>query len=196
MSDAAGDPNLFAHVRVALGMVVGLGIARLLSGLARFVAHPGRQRVDPVHLLWVLSTLLTLLHFWWWQFALTHLPTWRFGVYAFVTAYAALCYLICAVLFPDDLDEYAGYGEYFLSRRRWFFGLLAVSFVFDAIDTWIKGPAHWQAQGLEYPLRIGVYLVLCTFAAVSASTRFQLAFAALSLAYQVSWILRLYDVLA
>ena len=194
--EGSTDPNLFAHVRVALGMVVGLGVARLLSGLARFVAHPGRQRVDAVHLLWVLSTLLLLLHFWWWEFALTHLRAWHFSIYLFVAAYAALAYLLCALLFPDDLDEYAGYRDYFMSRRRWFFGLLALTFVFDAVDTWIKGPAHWQAQGLEYPLRIAVYLLLCGVAARSGSLRFHLAFAVANLIYQVSWILRLYDVLA
>jgi hypothetical protein len=57
------------------------------------------------------------------------------------------------------------------------------------------GPRGASAQGLEYPLRIAVYLLRCAFAARSGSVRLQLAFAVANLVYQVSWILRLYDVL-
>ena len=195
MHEAAGDPNTFAHVRVALGIIVGLGITRLLTGLARFVAHPGRQKPDAVHLLWVASVLLLLLHFWWWQFSLARVVTWHFGLFAFVAAYAALCYLLCALLFPDDIAEYAGYGDYFLSRRRWFFGLLAAVVVFDAIDTTLKGPARWQELGPEYVASLMVHLLLYGVAAWVSRRSFHLAFAAAVLVYQASWILRLYDVL-
>jgi hypothetical protein len=84
--DAAkiSDAEIFVHVRILLGVVVSLSIARLLSGLAFFVQHPGRQKADAVHLLWVASMLLALVHFWWWQFALIHHSAWHFGVYAFV----------------------------------------------------------------------------------------------------------------
>ena len=120
---------------------------------------------------------------------------WRFETYVFVVGYAALYYLLCAILFPDDLAEYGGYRAYFMSRRRWFFGLLAVTYVVDVGDTWIKGREHLVAQGHEYPIRTLAYLALCAAAALTANARFHAAFAVLSLAYQISWILRLYDVL-
>ena len=176
-------------------MVVSLGIARVLSGVARFVQHPGRRRAYGVHLLWALSALLSLMHFWWWEFSLSHLQVWRFTTYFFVVGYAALYFLLCAVLFPDDLEEYQGYRDYFMSRRRWFFGLLATTYIVDVADTWIKGIEHLKAQGYEYPIKIVVCVLLCLLAARTANERFHIAFAVLSLAYQVSWILRLYDVI-
>lgn len=51
-------------------MVIGLGVTRLLSGLARQVEHPSQHHVDGVQLAWLASTLLALVHFWWWQFGL------------------------------------------------------------------------------------------------------------------------------
>lgn len=134
------DPAAFSHIRVVLSMVVSLGIARLLSGVARFVQHPGRKRAYGVHLLWTLSLLLSMMHFRWWEFSLAHLPVWRFETYFFVVGYAALYYFLCAILFPDDLAEYTGYRDYFMSRRRWFFGLLATAYVVDVADTLDQRP--------------------------------------------------------
>lgn len=188
-----GDPNVFAHLRIVISMVVSLGIARLLTGLARFVAHPGHKPPYVAHLLWVLSLLLMLIHFWWWEFALSHLDEWRFGTYAFVVGYAALYFMLCAILFPDNLNEYTGYRDYFLSRRAWFFGLLALAYLVDVGDTLIKGRDVLHAQGLEYPLRTAGYVILCTAAVRVRNARFHVAFAVLNLVYQVSWIAREYD---
>lgn len=192
----AVDPNLFTHIRIVLSMVVSLGIARLLTGVAKIVQHPRRTPLYWVHLLWALSMLLALTHFWWWEFSLTRLVEWRFEVYFFIVAYAALYYLLCALLFPDDLSDYTGFRDYFYSRRRWFFGLLAVAFLADVVDTVLKGSAHLEAQGTEYLVRVAVYVVLCGVAAFVRNERFHAAFALGNLVYQVSWIMRLYDVLA
>ena len=189
------DPAIFPHIRIVLSMVVSLGIARLLSGVARFVQHPGRKRAYGVHLLWVLSLLLSMMHFWWWEFSLSHLQVWRFETYVFVVGYAALYYFLCAVLFPDDLAEYTGYRDYFMSRRRWFFALLATTYLVDVADTWIKGQEHLTAQGYEYAVRTAAYVVLCAVASLTTNARFHVAFAMVSLTYQISWILRVYDVI-
>lgn len=192
----AVDPAVFSHIRIVLSMVVSLGIARLLSGAAQFVQHPGRKRPYFVHLLWVLSLLLFMMDFWWWEFSLSHLQMWRFETYFFVVAYAALFYFLCALLFPNDLTEYEGYRDYFMSRRKWFFGLLATTYVVDVLDTLIKGREHLAAQGNEYPIRAIVFLLLCTLAARTENGRFHAVFASLSLVYHVSWILRVHEVMS
>ena len=189
---SAVDPNIFAHLRIVISMVVSLGIARLMTGLARFVAHPGRTATWWVHLTWVASMLLMLIHFWWWEFSLTHLAEWTFGTYAFVVGYAALYFFLCAILFPDDLTDYAGYRDYFLSRRAWFFGLLALAFLGDGADTLIKGRDYWQGMTAEYPIRLASYVVLCLVACVVRNAGFHAAFGVLNLIYQVSWIVREY----
>ena len=68
--------EIFQHVRVVMGIVLGLGITRLLTGLARFVQHPGHARAYPVHIGWALTLLLTLVHFWWWEIRLVDLQHW------------------------------------------------------------------------------------------------------------------------
>ena len=193
--DTAPAVEIFPHVRVIMGMVLSLGLARLLSGLARFIQHPGKLPIYPVHLAWVASMLLLLVHFWWWEYRLYATPQWTVTLYLFLIAYTIVLYALCALLFPDDIEEYSGYEDYFLSRRRWFFGLLGVAFVFDYLDTLIKGREHAELFGIEYEIRVPIYLALCTVAAVWPNRRFQAAFVTASLIYQVSWILRLFDTL-
>ncbi|WP_431051099.1 hypothetical protein [Roseateles sp. L2-2] len=196
MDHAAIDPTQFIHIRMVLSMVVSLSIARLLSGLAKFVQHPGRLKVDGVHLLWALYMLVTLIHFWWWEFALSRVGPWHFLQFVFVVGYSAVLYLLCAILFPDDIAEYAGYRDYFMSRRRWFFGILAFTLLLDVADSALKGTPHLQELGTAYGVKTAAAIALCGVAALVTSRRFQWALVLVALAVQQWWILRLYNVLS
>jgi hypothetical protein len=184
--------EIFLHVRVMVGIIVGLSVARLLTGMARFIQHPKRERVYLVHLGWALAILLSVIHFWWWEFRLEDVPNWNFEEYACLLLYTILFFLLSTLLFPDKLDEYKGFRDYFTSRKGWFFGILALTFLVDVWDTLLKGNEYTAALGIEYPVRTIAYLTLCLLAIFINNQRFQVAFVALSLLYQVSWILRLY----
>ncbi len=186
-------PELFPHVRIVMGMVVGLGITRLLLGLAGLVQHPHRAKLSAIHLLWVASMLLELVHFWWWEFALFQLEDWTFGVFFFLIVYTIVLFLQAALLFPDNLSEYDGYEDFFLKRRKWFFGLFAVNFAFDMIDTMIKGQAHWDKFGAEFYIQVPIGITMCLIAMWTTNRRFHLAFISIYLIYQVSWIFRLFN---
>lgn len=80
-----------------------------------------------------------------------------------------------------------------MSRRRWFFGLLAISYLLDLADTLIKGREHFEQFGPEYMIRIPVYVLLCLVAIRVSDRRFHIAFVTASLVYQISFIFRLFD---
>lgn len=183
--------DLFPHVRVVMGIVLGLAMSRILSGLAGLVQHPGRYRLSSVHLLWVASILIELVLFWWWEFALSRMEVWSFGVFVFLIGYTVVLYLLATLLFPDRIDEYGDYETYFLQRRRWFFGLLALTFAFDVIDTLIKGEQHWGQFSTAYLVQVPLGLGLCAAACFTANRRAQVLIAVLHLAYQVYWMARL-----
>jgi hypothetical protein len=185
-------PELFPHIRIVMGMVIGLGITRLLMGVAGLVQHPNRASLSSIHLLWVGSILLELIHFWWWQFALFQLNDWHFGVFFFLIIYTIVLFLLATLLFPDPIYEYDGYEDFFMKRRSWFFGLFATTFVFDIIDSLIKGPADWELFGLHYYIQVPAGLVLCGLAIWIANRKFHIGVVLLHLAYQLSWITRLF----
>jgi hypothetical protein len=190
MNSTATAQDIFPHIRIFMAMILGVGVARLLSGLARIIQHPGQYRLYPVHLAWAASTLLLLVHFWWWEFGLYRIGNWTFGTYLFLIGYAFVLFLLCAMLFPESMEDYTSYEDYFYSRRVWFFSLLAIAYAVDVIDTLLKGKAHFAHFGYEYLFRTPILIGLCITAILTGNRIFHTIFVLGALAYQITWIAR------
>jgi hypothetical protein len=187
--------DIYFHLRILMGVVLGLALTRMLAGVAKFAQHPGGKPLYAAHLLWVAVVMVMAIHFWWFEFGLIRIQPWPFELFVFVLFYASLFYLMATLLIPDEIGEYADYADYFISRRRWFFGLLALTAPVDLIDTLAKGPAYYHSLGPEYPFRLVGLVVLCAVAVWVKDRRIHIALAAFYLVYFVSWILRSYRVL-
>ncbi|TDK18868.1 hypothetical protein E2F46_17150 [Luteimonas aestuarii] len=192
---ASHSTDLFFHIRVLMGIVVGLAFTHLLRGLARMIEAPGERRVYWVHLVWVASMLLFLVHFWWWEFGLSGIVRWRFDMYVFITGYALLLYLLCALVLPERMADHSDYRDYFYSRRRWFFGALALAYLVDFGDTWMKGAAYFHAFGNEYVVRNIAYIVASLVAIATRNPVYHGTFAVAGLLYQLAWIARQFETL-
>lgn len=179
--------DLFEYIAVLTSIIVGLGIAHLLKGLAQLVQHPDRYKVYWVHLLWVGYMFLSMIFFWWWEFSLVEIEVWYFRDYVFIVLYAVILYLMCAMLFPSDLDDYEGYADYFLSRRAWFFGLFAASSIIDVYDTILKGMDHFSRLGTEYIVLTTIYVVIAITGAVTRRHSVHASIAVLAFILQTWW---------
>jgi len=185
---------MFEYVVVLTGVVIGLALTHLMQGVARLIEHPGRMRIWWVHLGWVAYMFVNAVFWWWWEFRLRLITTWSFPLYAFVLANAFQIYLICAVLFPSDIAPFQGFKEYFMARRRWFFGMLLAWLATDLFDTWAKGSAYFASLGLEYPIAQACLALLCVVGLLSPRERVQAAVLLFIAGYQASRIVRFYDV--
>jgi hypothetical protein len=194
-SQTAPFIDIYLHVRVLLAMIIGLGLTHLLRHFAMIIERPRKAGIYWVHLIWALSMFLYLLHFWWWEFRLESVHRWSFNLYLFVVIYALLLYLLSALIFPDSVAEYGGYRDYFYSRRQWFFGFLAIMYVVDYADTWVKGVDYLRSFGIEYPIRNISYIVLSIIAMSTRNARYHATFAVGGLVYQLSWIVRAFETL-
>lgn len=188
MSDAPSAAELFPHIRIVMGMVVGLGITRLLMGVAGLIQHPARAKLSAIHLLWALSVLIELVLFWWWEFALYEVTDWSFGIFAFLIGYAITLFLMAALLFPDNIADYAGWEDFFLKRRHWFFAIFGLTFVLDIVDTIIKGEPYFDTLGIEYLVQVPIGLALAGIAIWTANRRYHLGLVIVHLIYQLWWI--------
>ncbi|MEO6225424.1 MAG: hypothetical protein ABIO80_06195 [Sphingomicrobium sp.] len=187
--------QVYFHVRVLVAVVVGIAITRLLTGVIRLAQCHRVKPVSVTHLLWLVTVLLMTIHFWWFEFELIQVQSWHFELFIFFLFYAFLFMLMATVLVPEDLGEHANYNAYFMAHRGLFFGLLAATVPVDLLDTLLKGSSHFRSLGLEYPARLVSLLALCAVASWTRQRWFHLAFAACYLAYFVSWIVRLQDVI-
>ncbi|AUB81728.1 hypothetical protein [Candidatus Thiodictyon syntrophicum] len=183
----------FVHVRMMLSILVGLSIARLLTGLARFVQHPSREQVYGPHLAWALFMLLTVIHYWWAEFNLAQIHTWSFAHYLLLIVYASLLFLISTLLFPDRMDEYNGFKDYFHARQRWFFGLLIAMLLTDLADTLLKGRDYFISLGLAYDVWLALLVSLSGAALFIASRRFHMIFAIVAVVSSMGLIFYRFD---
>lgn len=190
--DASAVHDLFPHVRIVMGTIIGLGITRLLMTVAGMIQHPHRSRLSAIHLLWIGSILMELVLFWWWEFALFKLQYWTFGITLFLILYSVTLFLLAALLTPDNIAEYNGFEDFFLRRRHWFFGLFAALFIFDAIDTIIKGGPYWDRFGVDYAIQVPFGLLLCLIAIRFADRRLHLAVVLLHIFYQAYLVSRFF----
>ncbi|MCR8556589.1 hypothetical protein KXD93_03000 [Mucilaginibacter sp. BJC16-A38] len=185
--------EVFQHIKTILSIILSLSIAHLLKGTVKLIQHPGREKPYWVHLLWALFVFLTLIHFWWWEYQLKNNTNWVFAEYFFVIIYITIFFVLCALLFPDDLKDYNSYQDYFYKKKSWFFGVLAVSFVADVIDTLIKGQEYFLLARWEYPVRIISHIALCLVAIKTNNKKFHAFLVIFFLIYELLFIWQLYS---
>lgn len=185
--------GLFEYIAVLTSIIIGLGMAQLLRGLAGLIQLKDKSSIYWIHLCWVGYMFFTLVFWWWWEFNLGAIEQWTFDVYFFVVFYAFVLFMICALLFPSSLNEYGDYKNYFYSMRSWLFGLLSGTYALDLIDSLLKGQEYFQNLGLEYLITSAVQFSFCVVAIWTRNERYHVVFAIGMFAYQVSWAIRMYD---
>lgn len=188
--------EIFVHIRILIGMILGLSVARLVSGAVRYIQHPGRDKIYSVHLAWVICIFLFIINFWWFEFALSRTPVWTFGLYFLVIFYTIVFVSISTMLFPDQLQDSQSIKEYFLQRRTAFYILLLVLFVVDVLDTLYKGQAHFQSYGIAYPIRQALLILGAAGGLMMRSQRYDTIYVSLVLASQIIWIAVLFNVMS
>lgn len=100
-------------------------------------------------------------------------------------------FFLTALLLPENVGEHENNREHFLARRHWFFGFLALFYVLDFAESWLKGVAYLQALGPMYPVRTVLYVGGCLLAIWTRSPVFHAVLAVVALAYQLLWLVRM-----
>ena len=177
--------ELFEYVAVLTSIIIGLGMARLLSGLTRLIQHPEHAKPYWIHLCWVAYMFVYAVFWWWWEFELGAIEVWTFGVYMFVILYAFLVFLLCSLLFPTDFSGYDGFKGYFYAKRAWFFGVFCLSEIIGLGDTAIKGVEYFHSLGIQYLIAVGATVTLSAIAIFTRNERFHAIFVVVALSYLI-----------
>lgn len=117
----------FGYIAVLLSIVLGLGIAQLLAGIARLV-RDGR-RLWPAWWVMVMVAMLLLADFqvWWVSFDWRHVQNWTFLSYIAFMILPMLLYLLAYLILPADLRlDGRELAREFVGRRRAFYAIMAL----------------------------------------------------------------------
>lgn len=122
------DISAFKHVVVPIGVVVALGVARIVTAISDYLQHRDRVRFSLGHAIWCVILFLWLVGLWWitWGLRKVEADLWTYFTLIFLLTGPCLMYLAVTLLLPDlpdqgDLDL----GQRFEQLGRAFFSSLA-----------------------------------------------------------------------
>jgi len=158
--------ELFEFVMVLVSIIVGLGIATLLTGVANLLRARGTVRLYWVHSLAVALVFLAHAQVWWESWDLNSAPQWSFGGLLMMLGSPICLFLISHLLFPETLRD-ADLSEYYFEMARvvWPIGAMAT-----LIGTFFR-PVAFGSSILETGNLATIPTLLLCFVLASTSAR-------------------------
>jgi hypothetical protein len=154
----------FEFVAVLISIVIGLGIAHLLGGIAQAIHERNQVPMDSVHATWTVSVFLVMVLNWWVLFTWRTHATWTFDVFLLLISWAVALYLLVVFLYPPRKEAGEPWAAVYESNRRWFLSTYAAMTLLDISITAVRGdlfdpPAYLPLAGHYFVLTvIGVFV--------------------------------------
>ena len=174
----------FEYLAVLVSLILGLGIAHLLSGVAQTIHRRSRAKLDLIHSLWSAAVFAVLVLNWWVFFQWQGVTDWSFELFLAVIVWAVIFFLLAYLLYPPELAEHEDYGAVFEQNRSWFLGLFIATNLADIGLTALRGSL---TDPPYYLLFVGHFIVLGALGLVIRSRRFHTALASWVFVVALSW---------
>lgn len=168
----------FEFITVAVSIVLGLSIARLLTALPHAWEHNKRYWV---HGVWCLVMLSPHFGFWWSIWIYRDVEPWSYQAFVVVLLTPALLYMTVTILCSDDPSSVSCWRRYFFERRRLIFSLgLAVFMSIPLRQLVVLGESALDF-GSQLPMSrlpaAGSFLALMVCGVISSNERLHAALA-------------------
>lgn len=117
--------SLFEFLMVFVSIIVGLGVAELLNGIAQQIRWRHSIQSYWLHSCGVALIFLALLQNWWELWDLREMPDWAFYSLALMLIAPASLYLIAHLIFPEPIENSNIKTYYYEGMRRiWWLAIL------------------------------------------------------------------------
>jgi hypothetical protein len=162
----------FRWLAVALSILLGLGVTRLLIALIDVFRSRSRARPDWVPLTWAGCIFLWQIQYWW---AIAELPSlvkvWTLGSFLILVGLALLLFAAASLILPPAaIGAGASYRTEFERDGRWSLVALSAYFVLAMVTDWL----FWGVSPLSrWGLFLAGLIVLPLVSAWSPSRRVQ-----------------------
>jgi hypothetical protein len=154
------------YLFVLVSIIIGLGISRVLTGVAGVIVHHRRVRLYWVWVVAVLLVFLAHVQLWWGTFSVGEaVAKGSFHDFMLFLLSPIALYLSAAVIIPDfEDDEVVDLREYYLENHRGFFVFLALVPLLNGIRSLVisRDPLWMPAR----PYEVAFILLLASGAAV------------------------------
>ncbi|MEM7282238.1 MAG: hypothetical protein AAF438_11490 [Pseudomonadota bacterium] len=128
----------FEFIFVLVSIILGLGLANLLNGIAKHL-QGGWRNLDVMHLAFAFGMVLGIFVVWWGMYRWEDYSPFDFGTFMVIGLYASIYYSISVILFPRH-----GSVRTFGQIRRPFYAALVLYLFLEL--------AYYQAGDLVKPV--------------------------------------------
>ena len=181
----------FEFVSVILSIVVGLGITRILGGLASALRHRATLRSHWVTTVWAVDALLWQMLYWLGTVnSYRHaLPVFTIPSFATLLGGAIALYFAASLILPDEIGPETDLAQHFSTIRRPFYLVLATTAVLELLDTLSHGVDTLARLGWSYGAALALTFGGSLFGAFSESRRIHEVLCLASLVAVIGWLL-------
>lgn len=177
----------FEFLSVLISVVVGLGIANVLTGVGRLLHRHRELSISVTFAAWTLFVFNYMVVYWWtvvfgWQ----ELQNWNLLLFLFVLMYGILLFLLAVILYPTDMPRSWDPHSRFIDMRRWFFGIFVALIFVEALDSYLKN--HVDEFSTPYFFLLGLWLAGGILGWISRNRRIHNAISVSVLVSQVAWV--------
>ena len=139
----------FHSSAVALSIILGLAVARLLSSAVAAFKSRNRAKLTWMPFVWAGCIFLWQLQYWW---AIIELPRviniWTLGAFMVLVSLALLLFVSASLILPSsELGEHDDRNELFEQNGRWALVSLSLYFGIAMFADWLL----WSAPLLSIP---------------------------------------------
>lgn len=124
--------NLFEFLMILLSIIIGLGLAEILAGFARFLKSDGAHEFSWTQSAVAAIILVALLQTFWESWGLRSIGEWSFPAMLLMLAPPIFMYLIAHIIFPER-DQSASLEDYYYRRARLIWLLAALTVIVSTL---------------------------------------------------------------
>lgn len=116
----------FEYFVVLSSLILGLGIAQLLTGAADILSNLKNVKIGFAHTVMVFNVFLMHVQEWWYTYQYIHeVKTWTLPLVMFLLIYPILLFVLARMLFPTGLRGHeTDLHEYFYDQWQWLYTVL------------------------------------------------------------------------
>ncbi len=126
----------FDYLSVILAIVLGLGIAHLLTAAARLIRNPSQVSVwYAPSLMWAAMLFIVILQHWWSEYGRRMVLHWSFLAYLATVLIPTVLYLLAYLVLPSfEQGRPVDLRADFHRIRPWFFSLILLLLVLTEVQ--------------------------------------------------------------
>ena len=151
----------FEYISVIISVILGCGVAQIVTGLAHF-AHSGTKvKLYWPHMLWILMIFFFHLQEWWVFWEYKSRTVWTFPVFIFVLLYPIGLFIQARMLFPfDNFEEKVDLKKFYFENYRIYCSIIRAQTVLSLIDNMILRGMKFEEQIVQ----IGMITIMFSIA--------------------------------